>query len=162
VIQDINDLLLTPIRESMKKVYEENAVSTEKMASQTAPVKETSVVMPSAVRVPVTPASSPLAGQAKPALTPIPPTLATPTQATAPKPPPTPAPAIKPVEIHAADLMLSEPTVSMAPKQVLSAPAPASASSPVSPASSPPAPATKVEVPKPAPYKADPYREPPE
>jgi hypothetical protein len=116
VVADVSQEIFLPIREAMKKFAESN-------------VAEKSVVMPSAASVTNT----------APTPTPIPPILATPAPA-----PTTPVPAIKPAEIHAADLMLSEPTMSMPPKPALTTPA------------------SKVEAPNPAPYKADPYREPPE
>lgn len=67
-----------------------------------------------------------------------------------------------PAPLHAADVMLSEPTVSLAPKPMPPPPSAVPVKQPPAPSSTPPAPTTKVEPPKPAPYKADPYREPPE
>jgi hypothetical protein len=146
VAADVSDQIFLPIREAMKKFMDE-----EDKGKQ-----GPSVVMPSAVNAATT---APLAGQARATSAPVPPTPV-------PKPPAPPsaalagqaasAPAVKPVEIHAADLMLSEPTISLPPKP----PAPPVPVAPVVPP--PPTPAAKVETPKPPPYKADPYREPPE
>lgn len=77
------------------------------------------------------------------------PTAVPPTPATPVVPPKLSVPAPAP-EIHPADTMLREKTVSMPPPPP---PAP-TATAPV------PAVTPKVEPPKPAPYKADPYREP--
>lgn len=137
ITQDVNDLLFLKIRESMKKISS---------------MEEKSVMMPSAtnssaVQIPLNTAPA----QTTSMTAPIPPKLAT---------PPAPMPPAKPAELHAADLMLSEPTVSMAPKPAAPVVPPAPAVS--APISAPPPTAAKVEPPKPAPYKADPYREPPE
>lgn len=168
IANDVGQKIMFPIRDSMRKFMEEEA---KKETGQTAkdvpaitqslpeiPTKETSVVMPSAAKAEITPPP-----KATPALA----VTASPPKPAAPAPA-TPAPAAaappsKQLEMHAADLMLSEPTVSLAPKPA----APAAPAQPAAPpnvptAPVPTAPAAKVEAPKPAPYKADPYREPPE
>ena len=123
IVKDINDMLFVKIRNSLK-------------VSPSTPEK--SVVMPSSV------ASTPQPTLTSAAQAP----LATDMQIN--------APVAKPeitAPLHEADVMLSEPTISI-PKKV-DAPAP----TPVAPTV--PNVTAKVEPPKPAPiYKADPYREP--
>lgn len=92
--------------------------------------------------------ASPTPNTARTASTPQPVRTAVPTPATQVPAMTTPA---KAPELHPADMMLSQPTVSAAP------PAPPKPAAP--PAAT--APAAKPEPPKPGPYKADPYREPP-
>jgi hypothetical protein len=124
IVQDVNDMLLAPIRESMKKVYEQNR-EVPLSAPQKPPSIEKSVIMPSTV-LPSTPAA---------------PLAKLPTISTASAPP-----------MHSADMMLAETTVNMVKKF--------EPPTPTTPAATTAIPPTKTEVPKPAPYKADPYREP--
>lgn len=79
-------------------------------------------------------------------------------------PPAAPPLPVKAPEIHPADVMLSQKTVTVAPPPAAPAPQPAP-KPPVAPAAAtPPAPQTpsaaKPESPAPKPYSADPYREP--
>ncbi len=96
----------------------------------------------------------------------VPPTAVTPVPAavkiTTPAVPPAPA-APKPAEIHPADFMLSQKTVTVAPPPALPMVTPAAPVAPATPpaAATPAAPA-KPEPPAPKPYTADPYREPAE
>lgn len=134
VAQDVNDMLFTKIRESMKQ----------------APVGEKSVIMPSSLNSSPKP-PMPAAPTSTPGATPAP--VSTMPKAPAPAIAPVPAmttPSVptKPPEMHPAEVMLTEKTVQVAP------PAPQS----TAPMQKPAAP----EAPKPAAYKADPYREPPE
>ena len=121
IAQDINDQLFVKIRESMKKVYEQQKIENEKPK-----ITPPSVAPPPAPQVKLTP----------------PPTAVTP-----------------------ADLALSQKTVSVPPKPVASGELLASSKSPTpnQPVTKPePPPSTNSGQAKPAPYKADPYREPPE
>ena len=106
VAKDINEQLFVKIRESMKKMYEQQKTVTEKSAAP----------------------------------------------ATQPAPAPSPTPKLP--ELHAADTMLSEKTVS-----VPTPPAPPKATQDTAPS---PSVAQAKEGPKPGPYKTDPYREPAE
>lgn len=134
IAKDVNDQLFVKIRESMKRLYGQPAAPASAVGSVSAPV------------VPV---------PAAPAVAPAPMPQSTPMSALA-TPPPAPAP--KP-ELHPADMMLSQKTVSAAPAVQPASPTPASAP----PASSAAAPAQpKPNDIKPQPYKADPYREPTE
>lgn len=154
IAAEISSALFMPIRESMQRFMEERSLQTQLLnegkpasaAPMTPPSggKNLSVVMPSAASAPAAPPAMPNPPVPKP-LAPAP---ATPT----PKP-----------DMHAADVMLNQPTVSVAPKPP-PPPVPKSASAPANPASSGPSqPSVKTAAPKPAaPYKADPYREPPE
>ncbi|HUD02865.1 MAG TPA: hypothetical protein VMR46_02485 [Candidatus Paceibacterota bacterium] len=132
LVADINLLLLDKIRSSMKKNDADK-----------------SVIMPSAMAAsasataPTPPATSAPVPTAPVAPTPTAAPLPTDMQIDPPATQPTPAPAkvVAPApQMPEADVMLSEPTVSL-PKKVESAPTP-----------------TKIEVP--TTYKADPYREP--
>ena len=150
ITQDVNDMLFTKIRESMKRVYEQNTQAPATAAPQNPPAMNTgkSVVMPSST------ASTP-----KPTVTTPPVSVPTPAAAvsTPPKPTVTPAPAIatpsmpsKPPEMHPADVMLTEKTIQVAP--------------PLNPDKSGSGEHSGEQnvLAKPAAYKADPYREPPE
>ncbi len=162
IVKDIDEMLLTPIREAMKKVHADTNSQILPISAFTEPgVSEgKSVVMPSSIAKSVgaevahsTPAITP--AQTAPA-TPSP--VATPSSSIT-----TPAEAaimptiIKPSglpSIPKVDAMLSEPTVSIAPKP---------ADTPATPAvtTPPAADITKAEAPKPGPiYKTDPYHEP--
>ena len=128
VAQDIGREIVLPIREQMKKdVAAEEAASA---AQQPAPAdKNISVVMPSKAAAPVPAVTTPPVNLPAPAPAPAAaPALATPVQ-------PAPAPA---APMHPADVMMTEPTISVAPK-------PAAQPAPKSPS-----------------YKVDPYREPTE
>lgn len=112
-----------------------------------------------------TPAAAPAAAAPQtgstpaPAATPI--KIQTPTTTPAPAavaPTPTASPA-KPAELHPADFMLSQKTVTTAPAAP-AAPAAPSGSTPTPAAAAPTA--TKPQPPAPKPYTADPYREPTE
>ena len=132
IAKDINDQLFVKIRESMKKIYEET--------------KPTPVVVSTPAQPPP-PATPPLSKPAPPA-PPAPPkatqdTTPVPSQPTAPS---TSSGQTKPPEVRPADTMLTEKTVSVPSK-------------PPPPASPKP---TQDTAQKPPPYKADPYREPPE
>ena len=149
IIADINTQILAPIRESMKKTYEESA-STPTSVPQNPPAMNTkSVVMPSAVGAPrpavpqMTSSTIPstIASFTPPATIPKIMQGSTPTPTAMPMPkPPMPAP-----DMHPAEIMLTEKT--------LQVPAPVK---PASDAANPPPDAP----PKPEAYKADPYREP--
>lgn len=153
IAAEISNALLVPIRESMQKFMDERVLQAQLTradkltgASDTPPPAEKpSVVMPSSMSMQPAPMPKPVA----------------------PAPVPAPAPMPKPaVDMHAADVMLSQPTVSL-PKP----PAPpAAAPRPIAPTVPVPASTPKVEIPpstssgqaNPSTYKADPYREPPE
>jgi hypothetical protein len=91
------------------------------------------------------------AGQAAPTPAPVAPVMqATPTPTNAPAPAPLP---VKAAEIHPADVMLTQKTITTMP----AAPAPKVPSTPAAPAKPI---EQKIEPPKPQDYKADPYREP--
>ena len=153
IAADINQEILLPIRDRLENnttPAEAPSVITDPPAMSAAPAAphapEKSVVMPSSVaaasKAPA-PAPSPIPQAAPAAVAPLSNQI---------------APA------HEADIMLSQPTISM-PKKVETTPSISSgqAATPVSvaPAPATPAAAAKVEPPKPAPiYKADPYREP--
>lgn len=153
IAKDVNELLFSKIRESMKQVSGQapTTLPTSNPPAMSAPAAvtgEKSVVMPSTI-----------AKSAPAAVTPAP---------VIPPPAPAPAPTVpfipakpKPAELPAMthiDAMLSQPTVSVAPK--VEAPALVAPAAPV--ANTPkPAEAAKVEPPKPGPiYKTDPYLEP--
>lgn len=78
--------------------------------------------------------------------------------------PSSPAILQKPAELHPADMMLSQKTVTAAPIAPKTAAPAAPATTPSVPTlptlAQTPSPAAKAEAPKPEPYKADPYREP--
>ncbi len=90
------------------------------------------------------------------------------TAAPAPTTPPTPAPMpAKAAEIHPADLLLTQKSVSASPAAAPAAPtmpktpaAPMPAAPATAPTQAPQAAAPKVEPVQPKPYAADPYREP--
>jgi len=149
LVNDINEQLLDKIRNSMKQA-DTHITSTPVPSNPpaiSAPLvsvgnktDEKSVVMPSAAKAPVPAASQPAA-----------PTIPL---ADAPTPP-----MVKPAGLPAmphVDAMLSQPTVSIAPKpDVASATPPTPAAAPVS------AEIKKSDTPTPPPiYKTDPYHEP--
>ncbi|MDE1924999.1 MAG: hypothetical protein KGH79_02360 [Patescibacteria group bacterium] len=161
--KDVNEQLFDKIRESMKKVYEQNTTpAAEAPKNPPAMSVEKSVVMPSAAKTPAD----------VPAVTAPTPAPAAPAPASAqPKPIVPPAPALTPTPVAApaipkADVMLSQPTVSLpagqSPLGGAQSKVPAQPAQPAQSAiknAEPP----KADAPKPAPiYKADPYREPPE
>ena len=135
IAKDINDTLFVKIREAMKTGTSASATQVPTMSKPAAmnfpaSTEEKSVVMPSAAKAPETPA-------------PVVPA----------------APEVKPVGamMQHIDAMLSQPTVSIAPK-----PADPMQNVPAVPAITLPTPDTpKNEAPKPGPiYKTDPYHEP--
>lgn len=134
IAQDINDLLFVKIRDSMKVVD-----------STPASIPEKTVQMPSAAaRVVPTKIVT-----ATPTPTPTPPLQ---TSIQIPKPQTPAVPAI--TELHSAELMLREKTISTAPNPV---PPPTS----IPKTASPKPPTQKIEPIVPTPPKVDPYREPP-
>jgi hypothetical protein len=145
IVADINLLLLDKIRSSMKKSdAEKSVIMPSAMAVSAAAPTPTSTapVAPAPVTTPVvpTPAATPLSTDMQIE----PPEAPAPAKATPPAP-----------QMHEADVMLSEPTVSL-PKKIETTPTPMPV---VAPTATPTA--AKVEAPQPAPsYKADPYREP--
>jgi hypothetical protein len=174
IVSDINEMLLTPIREAMKIVHTDPSQkileSTPIPTVTTSPLSEgKSVVMPSSVAKSV----GAEVAHSTPAVTPI--------QTTAAVPPITvPAPAaatlvtpqaeaammptiIKPSGVTPApkiDTMLSEPTVNIAPLNPAFDAGSGDRSAKQNDVAKP-ADATKVEPPKPGPiYKTDPYHEP--
>lgn len=152
IAQDINDMLFVKIRDAMKKASANGDNSAS--APQNPPAAEKSVVMPSAVKAapPTPPAQSPVA---KVESVPLPVVLASTPQTKPVTPAPAPAQApMTPPAIPKVDVMLSQPTVSL-PNPSVPPAAPTTAQ--------PTPPPAKTEAPKPVPpYKADPYREPPE
>jgi hypothetical protein len=145
VAQDVDSMLFSKIRGSMKASYE--AAKAE--PAPTAPATPIAVRTPPQPLASVLPKSTP---QTMPATTPPPPPPVKPIPPpSAPVPPPIPP---KPVqtatsEMHQAETMLSQKTVEVAP---------AASAAPKPPVV--PAPTVKPEPPKPGAYKADPYREP--
>lgn len=135
IAQDISNTLFVPIRESMQRFAEEQALHSSVLQPETTPA------------APKQPLSSvlPVASMAKtPEVTPMP-TVPVPTAPIAPvaetqKTPPA-------VDLHAADMMLSQKTVSAPAETPTVAPIPKPDLS-------------KSEPPKPGNYKTDPYREP--
>jgi hypothetical protein len=138
VAKDVNELLFSKIRDSMKRadmpiepahessnpLAVSNSETTEKKSD------EKSVVMPSAAKV--TPASTPAVVV-----------------------PPTPAKPAEPPAMTHIDSMLAEPTVSIAPQTPAATPAVPAVNA------TKPTESAKVETPKPGPiYKTDPYHEP--
>jgi hypothetical protein len=153
ITQDLNDLLFSKIRDTMKDAV---AITPAKIpnppAVTTPPMPEKSVVMPSAAKAPVPTVTTPA-----PVATP---TTPTPSPTAAPSAPSVPE-IIKPVGMpmmQHVDAMLSQPTVSLAPKPTVTpTPAPvALANAPV-----PVVDIKKSDAPTPPPiYKTDPYHEP--
>ncbi len=145
IAKDVDEMLFSKIREAMKKVYEANKAAPAEAPS--APAAVASVPTPNpASKLPPLPSTLPTAfvptamptapSAVKPVPTPV---------TNIPTPTPMPPPPQKPVEkpaMHAADIMLSEKTVTVATPAVPKA-----------------APATP---PTPGSYKKDPYREPAE
>jgi hypothetical protein len=130
IAKDIDEMLFSKIRDAMKKAYEQSTTAPEK-----------SVIMPSAMAAsaaaPATPAASPLSTdmQIDPPATSV--------------PAPAPAKVVAPApQMHEADVMLSESTVSL-PTNPSNLPKKNETAAPAT---------TKIEVPPT--YKADPYREP--
>ena len=160
IAKDVSDMLFKKIRDSMKKTYwKENAevppVSPTPMPSP-APMRDISVVMPSKLSTgspapePTRPKITVSAAPSAPSPT-APAKPAVPNSPPAPKTPP-PQPPVPPM--HAPEVMLSEPTVSI-PQKPANPP-------PIAPQSAAPTAPPKAEPPKPGTYKTDPYREPPE
>jgi hypothetical protein len=141
IATDITEEIFLPIRESMKKFTKQRAKEEPIISGVKAPPAQVSLpAIPKSPGVPAVPMPE-ASVAAKPPTPPAP---------KAPTPAPVPPPAApKPPVVSAADLALTQKTVS-APK-----PAPTAATTP---ASAPAAPGAG----KPVPYKADPYREPPE
>lgn len=138
VAADVSNQIFLPIRESMKKFAEEQR-------GGTAPAK--SVIMPSAQA----------AADTKPTMMPpLPLKVLIPPSTPAVQMPKPPAPPPQKPEMHSAEMMLREKTVS-APAPTI--PPPPFVPKPPVPLASPVAP-TKPVPPKPTDYKADPYREP--
>ncbi len=152
IAQDISDSLFASIREAMQEYIEGNvllgtlqesapaATKTPPPTSRPAPPQalpsaSTTTPIPVQKIGPTTPVSAPPAS-ATPPMPVIPATLAS-----APAPATAPVPAPKPVDV-AAEVMLSQPTSSVAP-------------------ATPQTPHSQAPAEKPI-YKADPYREPPE
>src|SRR3989344_219350 len=138
VAQDINDTIFMPIRESMQEYMAERALLHSLVSKETPPepTKETATVPGSTIigpTTPVVPSAPPPTEQIKPPPATTPPF---------PVKPATPPPAQTP-NLHAADTVLSQPTVQKAP--------PPQGAAPKAPTPPPP-----------GPYKADPYREPAE
>ena len=157
IIADINTQILAPIRESMRRTYEE-AASMPAPAPKNPPAMQKSVIMPSAAAAPKPGASqAPLAAPAIPpkapsmtisaAPAPVLPQSTPPAMpvATAPSMPIVPKAPAAIADLHPAEVMLNEKTVQV--------PAPMKPSSDATPSSN-------DEPPKPGAYKADPYREP--
>ena len=152
ITEDMNELLFSKIREDMKQATTAASMP-EKISNppaMSAPaMPEKSVVMPSAAKAPV-------------------PAVTTPVPTATPSTPAVPAPSvpeiIKPVGMpmmQHVDAMLSQPTVSIAPKPVAPASTPAPATMPPVAATTPAPDVKKSDVPAPPPiYKTDPYHEP--
>jgi hypothetical protein len=134
IAADVNAKILAPIRESMKRTYEDAPAT-----ASTAPAASTkSVVMPSSIAAAPKPPMPPAA-----AVPPAPVKPACPLHMSVPPPamPMSPIRTVPPPDMHAAEVVLKEKT--------LQVPAPPAGAAPTTP---PP--------PKPQAYKADPYREP--
>ena len=140
IAQDVNDMLFVKIREAMKNAGPVSN-TTEQNTSERMPLSQ---VLPKTV--PVSEPVTPLVPEVKPSFTPMvvqpapsAPAMSAPVAPAAPK-----------VDMHPADVALTQKTVSVAP---------------AAPAAATPAPAQnsieqKAVPPKPQDYKADPYREP--
>lgn len=143
IAKEVSESLFIPIRKSMQQFAEERAV-------HSALVKEAG---PAPVVAPA---------PAAPIATPAAPSAPAPVVQKAPTPAPTTpsAPIVQPKELHPADMMLSQKTVTVAPSAAApAASTPAAPAAASKPAAAAPAPA-KNEPPAPKPYAADPYREP--
>jgi hypothetical protein len=166
--QDISAALFVPIRESMQKFAEERTIHAAILEQSTPPPAAPAPTKPAekAFVVPVASAAS-VQAPPTPKPTPMPPVTVTPAPLASVTPP---APTPKAPEIHPADMLLSQKTVTVAPKPVMPpAPPPAVLQKPpaapqnISPATAVTTPAAapaKNEPPAPKPYTADPYREP--
>ena len=134
VVQDLNEFLFNKIRDTLKQptTPSDKLDTVSSPPAVNSPLEEKSVVMPSAAKVPAS-APAPAAQPVTPASVP----------AAAPSAPIVSKSAGLPA-MPQVDAMLSQPTVSIAPKPAASAPE-----------------ITKTEAPKPGPiYKTDPYHEP--
>ncbi len=149
ISQDVNDLLFNKIRDAMKKVYEMNKVEPkivevpepQKPAPSTPPTPT-----PLASALPITP-NPPAPVPAAPVTSIVSATIL-PSKPASPAAPTTSA--VDNPAMHAADKMLSEPTVSKTP------PAPTAEKSPSTNSAPPQANSGQVKS-----YTTDPYREPP-
>ena len=158
IAKDIDETLFVKIREAMKHSDQKTAPATQSisnpLATSVRAPEEKSVVMPSAAKAPVPVVTTPtLAQPAAPAAT-----------ISAPTATPAVPEIIKPVGlpmIEHVDTMLSQPTVSIAPKPTMQT---VPASAPAVPAATTPTPVVDVkksDTPAPPPiYKTDPYHEP--
>lgn len=154
IAADVNAQIFNPIRESLKRAYEEGpSGASETHASPAAPAASAgtepkSVVMPSAaVKAPAAPSAP--AAPLKPVTTmPAAPAPSAPVASAAPMVPPAPLgmpkPPVSTPDLHAAQTALTQKTVQLPTAAV-----------PFSPLSIP-----QKEAPKPGAYAADPYREP--
>lgn len=142
IANDVNQQVFLSIRESMKKFAEGQGTP----ASQAVPTAGTTSKPPLAAVLPKAPVQSPATASAPQ----VPVTFDEPELPPPPATPPTPA--APKVDMHPADVMLTQKTVSM-PQNAPAAPTmpPAGAPKPIE---------NKTTPPKPADYKADPYREP--
>ena len=166
VAQDIDQMLFSKIRGAMKTTYEQATAVPAPAVSQPAamkappPVAAKSVVMPSSVARPAidgitAPVKTPLATAP---VMPAAPKAAVAPASSMPKAPAAPLSTDMQINApHEADVMFTQPTVSL-PKKVetpVAAAAPKTSPAPATPA------AAQATPPAPAPtYKADPYREP--
>lgn len=147
IATDTNEQILLPIRDRMENTTSDSvsvkAAPTNPPAVTASAMAEKSVVMPSAAKAPVPTVTTP----------------ATPAAAPAPLVPELIKPVGMPMMQHV-DAMLSQPTVSIAPKPAMQT---VPASAPATPVSTAPAPVDikKSDAPAPPPiYKTDPYHEP--
>jgi hypothetical protein len=163
IVNDVNAQLFVKIQDAMKKGSQPSAVSVPVFKTMPpAPAAQAPQTVPAAL------APRPVAIQTPSAV----PASTTPPPPTTPKPatvvPSAPVATPKSIDMHPADLMLSQKTVTVAPV----APKPAAAPVSTTPATATPATATpqtppatgaiaaKPEPIAPKPYTADPYREP--
>lgn len=161
IVEDVNTQLFVKIQDAMKGASR-NAPSAPPLTGASRP----SVTMPSAAPKPAVPAPVKINTPTAPSVPPMPPKITPPPAPATPKPAPAAPAAPKLVEMHPADMMLAQKTVTAAPAAPKPAApiqqnAPAAAAPAANNTPAPAAPAAKKEEGvQPKPYTADPYREP--
>ena len=152
ILHEVNSQIFLSIRESMKRFAAGEVAPAPVAVSASSSKPPLSEIlpkgnMPQPTVAEVKPSFDPIAAAPTPIATPAMPIVA---------PPIMPAiPSVSKIEMHPADIALTEKTVAMPPSV-----APTNTSSGASAAASPKAADAKAVPPKPTDYKADPYREP--